>query len=190
MPISTLSRARRLRTRTPGRPAAAAALTVVLLAAPGCGGSSGEARSLPALQPADVITSTPPARASSALTAARGTVRRYYAAIDDLRRRMRPAPLARLLTADGPGRAQVRAIRAAAGRGERYTDRIRVTSLLAHLDRADLADVVVSFDVSHAGLVDRAGRRLRPATAMRNVHREVLLHRVGRRWLIAAVLPV
>ena len=174
-------------------PALLAALTLALIAGAGCGGTrSPEARGLPELRPALASRSAGPADTGSdaALAAARTVVRRYYTALDGLRRRMQPGPLARLLTADCPCRAQVRAIRTASRRGARYTDHVHVIRLVAHLDRPDLVDVVVSLDVSRAGLVDAGGNRPRSTTTVRNLHRELLLRRIGDRWLIDRVIEV
>jgi hypothetical protein len=180
MPISTLS--------------AAAVLAGALLTAAACGpGDTGEVPRLPVLQPAQLtssaVDSAPPGSAT-ALAAARGVVRRYYAALDGLRRRMRVAPLARLMTADCPCRAQLRAVRSAMSRGDRYTDRVRVLRLVAHLDRPDLVDVVVTLDVTRAGLVGPEGRRRQPVTAAHNLHRELLLRSTGGTWQIAQVIAV
>jgi hypothetical protein len=65
-----------------------------------------------------------------------------------------------------------------------------VIRLVAHLDRSDLVDVVVSIDVVHAGRLDRSGRRIGRARTVRNLHRELMLRRVGGRWLIDRVIAV
>ena len=179
MPISTL--------------ATLAALAVALTATAGCGrGGREDASRLPALRPAELTRSAPPAGATDSagsLAAARGVVRRYYAALDGLRIRMRAAPLARLMTPDCPCRAQVDAVRSALRRDERYTDRVRVIRLVAHLDRPGLIDVVVTLDVAHAGLAGPAGRVTAPTT-VHNLHRELLLRRIGNRWLVERVIAV
>jgi hypothetical protein len=116
--------------------------------------------------------------------------RQYYQALDNLRHGMRAAPLARLLAPGCPCRAQVRAVRAAARHGERYTDRVRLLTLVAHVDGPDLADAVVSLDIDHAGLVDAAGHRIGVATTLHGVHRELMLRLSGGRWLIERVIAV
>jgi hypothetical protein len=150
-------------------------------------------RSLPALPPVAALSSPAPgapAAPGQAAAAATAVVRRYYAALNRLRRQMAAGPVADLLTAECSCRAQITAIRAAIRRGERYTDRIRVTHLVAYLDRPDLVDVAVSLDVRAGGLVDSGGRRLRAPTTLHNLHREILLRLTGGRWLIDEVLAV
>jgi hypothetical protein len=180
MPISTLP--------------ATAGVAIVLLAGTGCARTTGDdVRRLPALRPAELTSSAlapAPTAPSGALPAATAVVRRYYSLLDGLRRQMRAAPLAGLMTADCPCRAQVRAVRAAIGRGERYTDRVRVIRLVPHLDRADLVDVFVTLDVRRGGLLDPSGRRSTPMTTARDLHRELLLRRIGGHWLIARVIAV
>jgi hypothetical protein len=190
MPSTTAARSTLPLTRPFAVPATA--LAVALFAAPGCGRDAGPpAPDLPALPKVAVVTSGAPVSVRrGAEAAAVAVVRRYYAALDRLRSRMRAAPLARLLTADCPCRAQVRAIRAARRRGEQFTDRVRVIRLVAHLDRPDLVDVVVSIDVVDAGRLDHAGHQVGPVRTVRNLHRELLLRRVGARWLVDRVIAV
>lgn len=172
------------------RPVAA---TLLLTLVAGCAGPrrAGPAR-LPTLAPAVVTDSSPPAspRSTRAIGLATDVVRRYYLALDELRRQMRASRLERLLAPDCPCRAQLRAIRAAGELGERYTDRIRIIATLPHLDRSDLVDVFVSFDVDQGGLVDRLGHRIGRVTNARNVHRELVVRRLAGTWLIERVLAV
>lgn len=167
----------------------------MLSAGSACGpGPVAALRPLPALSPAELTGSAEPApgpnAAAAAVHSAEAVVRRYYAALDGLRRRMRPGPLAALLARTCPCRAQVRAVRTAMRRGERYTDRIRVVALVAHLDRPDLVDVVVTYDVHHGGLVDRAGDPLTAPTTIRNIHRELEVGARAGRWQIRQVIVV
>jgi hypothetical protein len=120
----------------------------------------------------------------------RRVARRYYAALDGLRLRMRIAPLAAVMAPNCPCRAQIQAVEAAVRRGERYTDRVRLLTLVPHLDRPDLADVVVSVDVTRAGIVDARGRRIGRVTTAHGVHRELMLRRIAGRWLIERVVAV
>lgn len=172
----------------------ATAVTVALITAAGCAPSaSARSAALPALDGVPIASSAEPTRGAEPTDATRGAsrvVRRYYAALDGLRRRMRTAPLADLMTADCPCRAQVRTVRAAIRRGERFTDRVRLLTLLPHLDGPDLVDVVVSLDVSRAGRVDSTGRRIGSPITARNLHREVVVKRYVGRWLIARVIAV
>lgn len=126
-----------------------------------------------------------PRRAQLAVTQ---VARRYYAALDDLRNRMDPLPLSHLLAPDCPCRRQLGAIRAAARRGERYTDRIRVRSVIPHRDGPAVADAVVTFDVAHGGLADHAGHRLGHTVSVRGLRRELVFGLVGERWLIERVV--
>lgn len=191
MPISAVRDASRRRP-LPRSGTVAAVLGVAL--AGGCGRpATTPTTRLPVLRPAQIIASVPPSAGpgrEAALSSAGQVVRGYFDALDGLRHGMRVAPLARVLTADCPCRAQVRAVRAARRRGDRYTDRVRVTSLVAHLDRADLVDVVVSLDISRAGLMDASGHRRTPVTTLRNLHRELLLRRIDDHWLISRVIAV
>lgn len=174
-------------------PAAAASLTLALATVAGCGSRGPQPPPLPRLPSLEVAASgaaVGAAGADPARTAAVRVVRRYYAALDGLRRRMRTGPLARLLAADCPCRAQLRAIRTAIRRGEHYTDQVHVWRLVPHVDGPDLVDVVVSFDVRRGGLVDRAGHRIRPPVVRRDLHRELVVRRVAGRWLIAQVIAV
>ncbi len=180
--------------RTPS-PTVALSTAVALAAAAGCGGAGPGAQPAPGPVGAVVAPSAgagnPPGDSHRATLAAVSRVaKRYYAALDHLRVRMDPAPVAALIAPDCPCRAQVRAIEAAIRRGERYTDRVRVRTLLPHLDQADRADVVVSVDVRRGGLLDAAGRRIGAATTTYGVHRELMLRRIGRRWLIERVVAV
>jgi hypothetical protein len=111
-------------------------------------------------------------------------VRRFFRALDRLRRSMSTGPLAALMTADCPCRALLRAIRSARRRGERYADHVRLVALVPHLDAPDRADAVVSYDVDHGGLVTASGRQVAPLRNVFGVHRLLMLRRTGGRWLI------
>ncbi|MGN6474171.1 MAG: hypothetical protein ACTHK4_11070 [Mycobacteriales bacterium] len=178
-------------------PASAARLPLLICAfsaVAGCGGASEGPRSVTAVAPAVVQPSAGPpgtrGDAAQPVRAVTEVARRYYAALGALRRRMRAAPLARLMAPGCTCRAQVRAVRRALRRGQRYTDRVHVLTLVPHLDSPGLADVFVSYDVTDGGLVDRRGHRIGLATTVRGLHRELMLRRVSGRWLIEQVLAV
>lgn len=182
----------RARRTSPRRAAALSAVALSTVAA--CGGGHGAPPAeLAALRPAVIVASaaaTTAADSQPVLDEVSDVVREYYGALDRLRSGTGTRRLARLVARDCPCRAQLRAVRAAARRGERYTDRVRVRTLVAHVDGADLADVVVSLDVDSGGLVDAAGHRIGTASSLRGVHRELMLRRIDGRWLVEQVIAV
>lgn len=171
-----------------------ALLACALPAVTGCGSRPGPHRvatiAAVVVEPSTGSASAAGNRTNPDLAAVRQVARRYYVLLGGLRRRMRAAPLAQLMTPGCPCRDQARAVRRAARRGEHYTDRVHLQTLVAHLDRTDVADVFVSYDVIDGGLIDAHGHRVGTATTVRGVHRELMLRRIGGRWLIERVLAV
>jgi hypothetical protein len=157
---------------------------VVALSA--CSGSGSAPRTLPALSttPAADASSAPLTSRAAELAAVKAVVRRYYEFANQLRHKMDPAPLSRLMTADCSCREQITAIRTAATHGRHYVDTATVRSLTAELEGPTTADVLVEFDAGPGGLVDSAGHVITSVPARNGIKRFFRLRLVGVRWLI------
>ena len=116
----------------------------------------------------------------------RTVVSRYFEVLNRLHLDMGYAALTRLFTPDCPCQVQVRAIRSAAARGERYDDRVRVIALRVNIDGPQVADVLADYQVLRGGLVDAAGHRLTRNPAHR-IRWDFQLRRDAKVWRIARI---
>lgn len=114
-------------------------------------------------------------------------MRHYYQVFNALHRTMAAGALAAMFTQDCPCRAQVRAVRSAARRGEHYVDHATVNVMRASVQDRRHAFVLVNLDTGRGGLVRAAGRVVTSAPPRRGVQRVFRLVQVGGRWLIARI---
>jgi hypothetical protein len=177
----------------PAGPGALPALSVlpVLSAPPSPAtvqGSPGTSRSNALGSPTGPPASRPSNKraAVTAVTAVTSVVRRYYEIANHLRHDMDFRALAALFTANCFCRIQVRAVRAAARRGEHYVDQATLNSVVTNIDGPRLADVLVDLNVSRGGLVSADGVPVTRA-APRHLKRVFRLERVPRGWLISDI---
>jgi hypothetical protein len=170
-----------------GLAAGGAAACLALLAA--CGGGGSAPRTLPRLSttPAAVTSTAPLAGKAAELAAVKAVVRRYYALLNALHKRMDPAPFAALMTSHCVCRAQVNAIREARDRNQHYIDTVRLVSLTAAMETDSRADVLVQYDARRGGLVDAAGRDVTSTRASAGVKRFFILEKTDGHWLIAEI---
>lgn len=114
------------------------------------------------------------------------TIERYFGVLDQLQVRMDAVALSRLFTRSCPCQQQARAIRAAAARGERYVEAVRINAIRPNLDGPANADVLADYTLIRAERVDAAGHQL-GRTRPHRVWWDFRLVRHGRRWLIARI---
>jgi len=113
-------------------------------------------------------------------------VERYFEVLNRLHLDMGYVAMSRLFTADCTCREQVRSIRDAAARKERYLDRVRINALRTNLDGPRTADVLADYQLVRGGLVDAAGHRLTRNPPHR-VRWDFQLRRNGGTWRIARI---
>jgi hypothetical protein len=127
------------------------------------------------------ITTDPAPRAQ-----ARAVVTHYFHVLNRLHLDMGYAALSQLLMPGCPCQVQVRAIRSAASKGERYLDRVRIIALRVNLDGPRAADVLADYRLVRGGLVDAAGHRLTRNPPHR-VRWDFQLRRAAGGWRIARI---
>lgn len=176
----------------------AGALTLALAAAlsvTACGSSAPSTpKTLPALSASTPVATPSPAASKPALSAkaaelaaATAVVRRYYEIANNLHRSMDADALAALFTSNCFCRAQVRAVRSAAAKGEHYIDQARLNSVVANTEGPTRADVLVDLNAARGGLVRADGSQVTSGRPQRHVKRVFRLHHVGNQWLITAI---
>jgi hypothetical protein len=115
---------------------------------------------------------------------------RYYALASRLSTDMDANALAALFTPTCRCRALSRSVRLARAMGEHYIARFHLTAVTTAIKNPYSADVLVTFDASRDGLVDRHGHHVTSAPAVKNQSRDFVLVKVHGRWLINAMLIV
>jgi hypothetical protein len=167
--------------------ACAASLAMTLAA---CGGSSSAPKSLPTLptatDPAPSSASpTPTATSKKAeLAAAKAVVTQYYQVANSLKTHMDAPALSALMTATCPCRAQVRAVRDAAQKGEHYIDHAHINNLVPSVEGPAAAFVLVDINASRGGLETADGRAITSAPAAKHIRRVFRLVNLDGHWLI------
>jgi hypothetical protein len=110
--------------------------------------------------------------------------------LNGLHRDMDPAGFANIFTHHCPCQEQVRAVRSAKSKGERYVDHVDIVKLTTNLDAPGYADVLAAFDARVGGLVGRHNHRVTYAAPQRGLHRDFQLVKRGHRWLIYRIVVV
>jgi hypothetical protein len=167
-----------------------AACLALLCACSGNGGSG--PRTLPPLSitPAAVTSTAPPTSKAAELAAVKAVVRRYYQLLNAPTTVANADALAALMAADCSCRAASNATRRAAVAGESYFGKNRLRSLVANLDGAGQADVLVTYDYSAGGRKGSTGTVLSRSKAHRGATVDIGLTKVGSRWLMATILEI
>lgn len=175
--------------------AACAAGLLMMLA--GCGGSASSApTSLPQLTKTPVATPASPSPSPTTvskkaeLAAAKAVVTRYYEVANGLRTRMDAPALAALMTTRCPCRAQVRAVRTAAQKGEHYIDHAHINELVPSGEGPTAAFVLVDLDASRGGLETSDGRIVTSAPPRKHIRRVFRLVNRNGNWLIDRIEAV
>ena len=172
------------------RLAVACAVTGMLIAGAGCGGSGSGPRTLPPLTtaPAAGTTTSPTGDAAKAeLHDATAVVREYFAVINRLSRRMDAGALAALSSPSCKCRAFVRDVRVTAGKHEHYFGRIHLVGLTAAADGPDQAEVLATYDSGAGGTAADDGHVLFRGQPHKNTVQNFVLRKVSDRWLIIAI---
>lgn len=173
----------------------ATALAIVLSAVwvlSGCDGGSSP-RTLPRLSGAAAgrshralvaPRSTVAARPRSERASVIAVVRRYFRVVNRLSHDMNAVGLAAMFTATCPCRAQVRAVRSAAGKAEHFVGTAHVNVVRPSVEGPTRASVLVNFDVSRSGVVTAGGAMVTSVPARPGLQRIFRLENDGGRWLV------
>jgi hypothetical protein len=173
-----------------GLAAGGAAACLALLAA--CGGGGSAPRTLPRLSstPAAVTSTAPLAGKAAELAAVKAVVRRYYALLNAPTTVANADALASLMTRECSCRAAASATRQAAVAGETYFGKNQLRSVVANLDGARQADVLVTYDYSAGGRRGSTGTVMSHSQAHRGATVDIRLTKLGDRWLMATILEI
>jgi hypothetical protein len=155
-----------------------------------CGGSSSAPKTLPTLPSATdpaPSSASPTATGTSKkaeLAAATAVVAQYYKVANNLKTHMDAPALAALMTSRCPCRAQVRAVRDAAQKGEHYIDHAHINNLVPSVEGPAAAFVLVDLNASRGGLETSDGRTVTSAPAAKHIRRVFRLVNLDGHWLI------